>query len=145
MTILERIDQEFKEAMKTKDEVTLSVLRMVRTAIKNKQIEMRRDLQESDVTTVLKTMIKQYLDALSDFRNAGRTDLAERQQKEIDIVSRYLPPAMPTDELEKIVKAAVQGLTQADIGRAMGAAMKAVDGRADGNDVRRIVERLLSG
>ena len=145
MIILERIDQDLKEAMKSKDEITLSVLRMVRTALKNKQIEIKKELQEADVTTVLKTMIKQYMDALGDFQNAGRTDLADRQQKEIDIISHYLPPAMPAEALEKIVREAIKGMTRTDIGRAMGVAMKAVNGRADGNDVRRIVERLLSG
>ena len=143
--LTEQVDQDLKEAMKSKDEITLSVLRMVRTALKNKQIEIKKELQEADVTTVLKTMIKQYMDALGDFQNAGRTDLADRQQKEIDIISHYLPPAMPAEALEKIVREAIKGMTRTDIGRAMGVAMKAVNGRADGNDVRRIVERLLSG
>ena len=145
MTILNRIDQDFKEAMKAKDEIVLSTLRLMRAALKNRQIELGRELNEDDVTASLKTLIKQYQDALSDFRNANRQDLVDRQQKEIDIVSRYLPPAMPAEELEKIVVEAVKSSGATDVGRAMAAAMKAVAGRADGSDVRRIVERLLSG
>jgi uncharacterized protein YqeY len=144
MTILQQIDQDLKEAMKAKDELTLSVLRMVRTSLKNRQIDLQRELMEAEVTAVLKTMIKQYQDALSDFSNAGRQDLVDRQQKEIDLIAHYLPPAMPVEELEAIVREAVSASGATDVGKAMGAAMKAVNSRADGSEVRRIVERLLS-
>lgn len=144
MTISERIDQDFKEAMKAKDELRLSVLRLARTALKNKQIELMHELTEPEAGSVLKTMIKQYQDALSDFQTAGRQDLVERQQKEIDILSQYLPPALASEELERIVKEAVEKAGTTDFGKAMGAAMKAVDGRADGNDVRAIVQKILS-
>lgn len=144
MTVIERIDQDMKEAMKAKSEQRLSVLRMARTALKNKQIETQKDLDDQSSFAVLKTMIKQYQDAISDFQTAARQDLVEKQQQEIDILSAYLPPAMPVEEVEKIVKEAVAGMSASDMGKAMGAAMKAVDGRADGNTVRAIVQRLLS-
>jgi hypothetical protein len=144
MTILERVDADFKQAMKSKDELALSVLRLVRTALKNKQIELMRELKDEDAHAVLKTMIKQYQDAVSDFQTAGRQDLVERQQKEIDLISTYLPPAMAPEELEKIVKEAVVTSGATDMGKAMGAAMKVVAGRADGNEVRAIVQRILS-
>jgi len=144
MTILEQIDKDFKEAMKAKDEIRLSVLRLVRTALKNRQIELLHELSDQEAIAVLKTMIKQYQDALSDFSNAGRQDLVERQQKEIDIVATYLPPALPEEELERIVRDAVDASGTTDFGKVMGAAMKAVDGRADGNAVRTIVQRMLS-
>jgi len=144
MTILEQIDKDFKEAMKAKDEIRLSVLRLVRTALKNRQIELLHELSDPEAIAVLKTMIKQYQDALSDFSNAGRQDLVERQQKEIDIVATYLPPALPEEELERIVRDAVDASGTTDFGKVMGAAMKAVDGRADGNAVRAIVQRMLS-
>lgn len=131
--------------MKAKDELRLSVLRLVRSELKNKQIELGKELEEKDAQAVLKTMLKQYQDALSDFSNAGRQDLVEKQQAEIDIVTAYLPPALPKEELEKIVKEAVESAGTDDFGKAMGAAMKAVDGRADGGDVREIVQRLISG
>jgi uncharacterized protein YqeY len=144
MTILERVDQDFKEAMRSKDEIALSTLRLVRGALKNKQIEVQRELAEADVTGVLKTMIKQYQDALSDFRAAGRMDLAERQEKEIDLISRYLPASMPPEELERVVREALAGQEVKEFGKAMGLAVKAVAGRADGADVRKIVEKILS-
>ena len=145
MTVLERVEGEFKTAMKAKDELALSVLRLVRTALKNKQIELQRDLKDEDAHAVFKTMIKQYQDALVDFQSAGRQDLMERQQKEIDLIAKYLPPSLPPEELEKIVTEAVKSSGATDMGKAMGAAMKAVAGRADGNEVRAIVQRQLSG
>lgn len=144
MTTTERIEQDFKEAMKAKDEFRVSVMRMVRTALKNKQIDLMHELSDAEAQAVLKTMVKQYQDALSDFQNAGRQDLVEKQQKEIDLIAAYLPAKLPPEEVEKIVAGAVKGMTKGDMGKAMGVAMKAVDGRADGNEVRAIVQRLLS-
>jgi uncharacterized protein YqeY len=145
MTTIERIEQDFKEAMKARDEFRVSVLRLVRTALKNKQIDLMHELSDAEALAVLKTMVKQYQDAMNDFQNAGRMDLVEKQQKEIDAINIYLPEKMSADELEKIVAGAVAGMSKADMGKAMGAAMKAVDGRADGNEVRAIVQRLLAG
>ncbi len=144
-TILIRIDQDLKEAMKAKDEMRLSTLRLMRTALKNKQIDAQHELSEAEVQAVLRTMIKQYQDAVADFMNAGRQDLVERQQKEIDLIAVYLPAAMSEAELEQVVKEALQTADVKEVGKAMGIAMKAVNGRADGNQVRVIVQRLLSG
>lgn len=143
MSILERIDADFKEAMKTKDELALSVLRLVRTALKNKQIDLGHELSEDEAQAVLRTMIKQYQDALSDFANAGRQDLVDRQQREIDLIARYLPPPLARAELERIVHEAIKSSGATDIGKAMGLVMKAVNGQADGKDVRAIVEKYF--
>ena len=143
MTILERFDEDFKTALKAREEVRISTIRMARTALKNKEIDLRHPLEENEVHAVLKTMIKQYQDALLDFQGAGRQDLIERQEQEIDILSAYLPPSLPREELERIVAEAVRSSGVSEVGRAMGAAMKAVAGRADGSEVRAIVETLL--
>lgn len=144
MTILEQLDQHFKEAMKAKDELAISTLRLMRTALKNKQIEAQHPLNDEEVVSVLKLMMKQYQDALSDFLNASRQDLVERQQKEIDLIAAYLPARLPEEEVERLVREALTASGIKEIGKAMGVAMKAVGGRADGNDVRRIVERVLA-
>ncbi len=143
MTLVQTVDTDFKEAMKAKEGVRLSTLRMLRSALKNKQIDLQHELTDQEAMAVIKTMMKQYQDALNDFMNAGRTDLADRQQKELDILATYLPPALSREELEAIVKDAVQSSGVTDAGKAMGIAMKAVAGRADGTDVRAIVEALL--
>lgn len=144
MNLVQQIEQDTKEAMKAKEEVRLSTLRMLRTALKNKQIDVQHELSDEEVQAIIKTMMKQYQDALRDFFSAGRTDLADRQQQELNILQGYLPPALSAEELEAIVKNAVQSAGVTDKGKAMGIAMKAVAGRADGNEVRAVVERLLS-
>lgn len=144
MNLIESIDHDMKEAMRAKEEIRLSTLRMLRTALKNKQIDVQHELSDEEVQAVIKTMMKQYQDALRDFLAAGRTDLADRQQAELTILQTYLPPALSSEELEAIVQNAVQSSGVTDKGKAMGIAMKAVAGRADGTDVRAVVERLLS-
>ncbi len=147
MTIAETIAADFTSAMKNKDELELSTLRLVRSALKNREIESGKMLEEADVQAVLKTMKKQYQDALSDFEKAGRTDLVERQKSELAVLDKYLPSAISEEELERIVKKAVEDSGAAspqELGKAMGAAVKAVEGRADGNAIRAVVQRLLT-
>ena len=144
MTINDRIDADFKSAMKSKNELELSTLRLVRSSLKNKQIEVGHELEESEVTATIKTLRKQLLDALADFEQAGRQDLIDRQRGQIDVLDRFLPVAMSGEELEKIVKEAIEASGATQFGQAMGIVMKAVEGRAEGNAVREIVQRLLS-
>jgi hypothetical protein len=147
MSIAETIKADVTSAMKNKDELELSTLRLVRSALKNKEIELGKELEDADVQAVLKTMKKQFQDALSDFEKAGRADLSERQKSELAILDRYLPAEISEEELERIVKQAVQesGVTSPqEFGKAMGAAVKAVEGRAEGNSVRAVVQRLLT-
>ncbi|MBI4139200.1 GatB/YqeY domain-containing protein [Candidatus Uhrbacteria bacterium] len=147
MPLAQQIEEELKQAMKAKDELMLSTLRMVRSSLKNKQIDIQRELADDDVVAVLKTMVKQYRDALADFEKAGRTDLAEKQKQEIAVLERYLPAPMAIGELEPLCARIIaeETATSADVGKVMGRVMKEVGGRADGNTVRAIVQRLLSG
>ncbi|MEO5928083.1 MAG: GatB/YqeY domain-containing protein [Patescibacteria group bacterium] len=146
MTTLERIDADLKEAMKAKDEAALSALRLVRSALKNKQIDVQHELSEDDVVAVIRTMAKQYRDALADFSASGRQDLVDKQTAEIMLLEKYLPAAMPEAELtticERIIKE--QNATVKDMGKIMGLVMKEVGGRADGTTVRTIVQKLLN-
>ena len=146
MTLLERIDADLKDAMKTKNEQELSTLRLVRSALKNKQIELGHPLSDDEVMSVTKSLQKQYQDALADFEKAGRADLAEKQKAELVIVKRYLPEMLPTDQVEALVKEAIAEIgasSSSDVGKVMGAAMKKANGRADGSTVREIAQRLL--
>lgn len=146
MNLAQRIEADLKDAMKAKDEVVLSTLRLARTALKNKQIDVQHDLNDEEVVAILRTMVKQYRDALNDFVSAGRQDLAERQIQEIVVLERYLPAAMSETELEQICRDLIQeqAATAKDMGRVMGMVMKKVGGRADGQVVRAMIERLLS-
>ena len=145
MSLIERIDQDVKEAMKAKNEPAVSALRLVRAALKNKQIELGHEPTEEEALAVLRMLVKQYKDALSDFEGAGLKDLAEKQKAEIELIGRYLPAQMPDAEIEQLAKAAIAEMqaTGKDVGRVMGAVMKQAGGRAEGNSVRTIVQKLL--
>ena len=134
-----------KEAMKAKNETVLSSLRLVRAAIKNKEIDVGHALSDEEGLAILKGLVKQYKDALSDFTKAGRTDLIEKQQAEIELLEKYLPAQMSEGEIETIVQKVITNLnaTPKDMGRVMGAAMKETAGKADGNAVKAVVEKLL--
>ncbi|MBU1629849.1 GatB/YqeY domain-containing protein, partial [Patescibacteria group bacterium] len=136
-----------KTAMREKNETVLSTLRMARSALKNKQIELQAELSDDATAAVLRTMVKQYRDALNDFTSAGREDLAEKQKQEIEILERYLPPSITEAELEAICRRVIgeQKAEMKDLGKVMGLVMKEVAGRADGNSVRSIVQKLLEG
>ncbi len=145
MNLTERIEHDMKEAMKARNESALSALRLVRASLKNKQIDVGHPLSDEEAEHIIRTMVKQYTDALADFTSAGRMDLSEKQQKEIDLLKNYLPAQMREAEIEAIAKNVISTLnaTQKDVGRVMGAVMKDVAGRADGNAVKAIVTQLL--
>jgi hypothetical protein len=148
MTLIERLDADLKEAMKAKNEQVVSTLRMARSALKNKQIDLGvgKELSENDATAVVRTMVKQYKDALNDFETAGRTDLATKQRAEIELLEHYLPAPIAGAELEALCKVVIAetGATAKDIGKTMGLVMKKAEGRADGNAVRAMLEKLLA-
>jgi hypothetical protein len=146
-TIPETIENDLKEAMKAKAEARLSALRLVRAALKNKQIDLGHPLTDEEATAVMRTMVKQYKDALADFNSAGRKDLAEKQQAEISLIESYLPAQMGEAQIEEAAKAAIAELnaTPSDMGKVMGATMKKLAGQADGTAVKAVVERLLKG
>jgi len=147
MTLSERITADMKEAMKQKMNATLSTLRLLRSAIKNKEIDVQHELSDEEIEDVVKSQVKQLKDSVVSFEQGGRMDLVESVKTEINVLDAYLPAQMSDEVLESIVKEAVtlcgaQG--KKDTGKAMGAAMKAVAGKADGTRVKIIVERLLN-
>lgn len=147
MPLQDTINADLKEAMKAQDAATLSTLRMLKSALKNKQIDLMRDLTDDEVTAVIKTQIKQIKDAAETFKQAGRTDTAEESNHEVATLEKYLPAQMDDATLAQVVKdalAAAGATSKADTGKAMGAAMKAVAGQADGGRVKAVVESLLA-
>lgn len=146
MALVEQITSDMKEAMKAKNSATLSTLRLLRSAIKNKQIDLQHELSDEEVLAVIKTQVKQLKDSLASFAEGGRTEMAEGVQAELVVLEAYLPAQMPDEELKAIVEktiADVGATSKADMGKVMGAAMKAVDGGADGNRVKAFVQELL--
>ncbi|MDP3985167.1 MAG: GatB/YqeY domain-containing protein [bacterium] len=142
-----RISEDIKQAMKAKEELRLSVLRMAQSALKNKRIDAMRDLTDEDEMGVLRTLVKQYQDALGDFKKGNRADLAERTEAEIQILNAYLPAAPSEEEVRAAVKEKIEELGAAgpqDFGKVMGAVMKALGGRAGGDQVSKLVKEELS-
>ncbi len=146
MTLSEQITSDMKDAMKAKANATLSTLRLLRSAIKNKEIDLQHELSDEDVLVVLKSQVKQLKDSIESYADAGRDEMVKDAQVEVELLSAYLPAEMGDEALELIVRTVIEqtgASSKADMGKVMGAAMKAADGGADGNRVKEIVMRLL--
>lgn len=149
MSLYETIGTHLKEAMKAGETMRRDTLRLLQSAIKNVAIEKRKapaEFSDSEVEDVIRRMVKQRKDSIGQYRAGNRADLAEKEEAELALLSAYLPQAMPENELCALIETALKesGMTaKAQMGQAMGMAMKQVAGRASGDDVRRIVESLL--
>ena len=148
MTLKERLTEDFKEAMKAKDEVRKNTISFARAAIKQYEVDNRQELDDEGIIAILSKQVKMRKDALSDFEKAGRTDLADDYKAEIEILMSYLPEQMDASKIKEAVQAAADEMgiekDKKNMGRLMGAVMKKVKGLADGNDVRKAVEEFLS-
>jgi len=143
----EKIEQNLVEAMKNHDEATVSVLRMLKSAIHNLEISSKKELQDADVVGVIQGQIKSRKDSIELYKKGNRPELAEKEQKEIDILSKYLPEQMGDDAVREIVKKAIveTGASSIqDMGKVMGKIMPEVKGKADGSMVSEIVKSELS-
>jgi len=146
MSLSDRLTDDMKQAMKDKNKETLSVIRMIRSSIKNSEIDLRRPLEDDEILQVLSREVKQRKDSLQEFIKAGRQDLAESLEAEIDIISKYLPEQLTEEEIQEIVRQTIQELgasSKADMGKVMGALMPKTKGRADGKLLNKYVQQFL--
>lgn len=147
MSLLERLNQDMKTAMKNKEKTKLSVIRMLRSEIKNEEIERQHTLNDEEVIEVLMRELKKRKDALQQFEEAGRDDLVQQLREEISVIEPYLPEQLSEEELRELVREVVQetgASSKADMGKVMKAIMPRVKGRADGKLVNRLVQEVLS-
>ncbi|MFL2105954.1 GatB/YqeY domain-containing protein [Desemzia sp. FAM 23991] len=147
MTLLTTINDDIKTAMKAKDKHKLSVLRMIKSSLQNEQIKKGTELSEEDELAVLSREMKQRRDSLTEFKKADRQDLVDPLENEIAIVAEYMPKQLTEEELQSVVQeviASVNATSAKDFGKVMGAVMPKVKGKADGNDINRIVKQQLS-
>lgn len=147
MSLMERLNEDMKQAMKNQDKFKLSVIRMVRSAIKYVEIEKRTTLTDEQIIDVLTREVKQRRDSLQEFEKAGREDLATSVKAELEILKDYLPEQLSEDEVRDIVKEAIAetgASGKADMGKVMGAVMPKVKGRADGKLINKLVMEFLS-
>ncbi len=133
--------------MKSGDAKRLSVLRLIKSAVKNEEIQLQKELSDEEVQAVVGRQVKQLSEALKDFEAGGRQDLIAQTKEEIEIMSVYLPKQMSDEELTAVIEKAIETLgakTAGDIGKVMGLVVKQTKGKADGSKVREMVSKKLT-
>ncbi len=147
MTLKDRLERDLTDAIKSRDAMVTSVLRLVIAALKNEELAGRGALDEARVAAVLGTQCKQRRESIEAFEKGGRADLADKERRELTILSAYLPPPLSEAELASLVDQAIAetGATSAkDMGRVMKAVMVKAGGRADGGTINALVRTKLS-
>lgn len=149
MTLTQQVQKDLVDAMRKKEELRLSTLRMMKAALKNKEIDKREPLDEKEELQVFSTMIKQRKDSIEQFEKGGRTELARKEAQEIAIIEAYMPKAVGEEEVVATVRAAIAEMgspTMKDMGAVMKAAMAKFGGaRVDGKLVSETVKKELAG
>jgi uncharacterized protein YqeY len=147
MSLKEQIKNDIKEAMRAKETGKRDTLRNIQAAIKQIEVDERRDVSDTDVEAIMMKYLKQREDAKTQFADAGRDDLVAKEDAEIAIVKAYLPEPMDDTELEAVLKeviASVGAESMKDMGKVMGGAKAAIGSHADGGRINVMVKKLLS-
>lgn len=147
MTLEERIENEFKAAMKTRDAIKVSTLRMLKAAINNDKLDRnKKTLSDGEIIKIAQQQVKQHKDSIEQFKKGKRDDLVEKETKELEILLAYMPEQIPDEELKKIIEETVKELgvtSKKEMGRVMKAVMEKVKGKAEGKKVSQIVSGIL--
>jgi hypothetical protein len=147
MGLEERLIEEMKEAMKSSDKLRLSTIRMIRSNIKNKEIELRKPLDDETIQRVIQGMVRKGEESLDQFKLGGRMDLVEKESKEIEILKSYLPQSLTQEEVIKIIDQTIeetQVTSLKDLGKVMKSVMPKLQGKADGKLINQLVKERLS-
>jgi uncharacterized protein len=147
MSLEERLVQEMKEAMKSSDKLRLSTIRMIRSTVKNKEIELRKPLDDGEIQKAIQGMVRKGEESVEQFRLGGRMDLVEKESREIEILKSFLPQALTREEILKIIDETIeetQSTSLKDIGKLMKSVMPKLQGKADGKLVNQLVKERLS-
>jgi len=147
MDINARLNDEMVIAAKAKDKVRLSAIRMLKTALHNKEIDLMRPLNETEILQIISAMVKQRKDSIEQFAKGGRNDLVEKEEAELKVVQEFMPAQMSDDEVEGVIKKAIAeagAVSIKDMGKVMKVLMPQLTGKADGKMVGEKVKALLS-
>lgn len=145
--LFNKLQEEMKAAMKSGDKDKLSTIRMLISEIKKVQIDSKKELSDEEIISILQKYIKQRKEAYTQYEQAGRKDLAEKELKEIEIVQQFLPPPLSEEELIKIVEETIREVGASsikDMGKVVKAVIDKVKGRAEGSLISKIVKEKLS-
>jgi uncharacterized protein YqeY len=146
MALTEQIRADLTAAMKAQEKDRLSTLRMLQSALKNEQINLGHELSDEEAMTVIRKAVKQRQDSIEQYSNAGRTELADKERAEMDLLKTYLPPELSEEELESGLReiiASTGAQSKKDMGKVMKEATARYKGRADGKKIQEVVQRLL--
>ena len=147
MSLYDDIIHDLTSAIMGRDTLRLSVLRGLKTAIKNKQVELRQELDDNQIRGVISSEIKKRKEAIEQFNRGSRPDLVDKEETELKILSGYLPPQLSGEEIKEVLANVIEELSASgpkDLGRVMKSAMPKLAGRADGREVNQLARELLS-
>lgn len=145
--LFSKLQEEMKAAMKSGDKDRLSTIRMLISEIKKVQIDSKKELSDDEIIQILQRYIKQRKEAYTQYEQAGRKDLADKELKEIEIVKQFLPPELSEEELIKIIEDTIKEVGASsikDMGKVVKAVIEKVKGRAEGSVVSKLVKEKLS-
>mgnify|MGYP003590974149 FL=1 len=147
MTFKEKIEQDMVAAAKAKDRATLSALRLIKTALHNREIDLKRELDEAEFIQVLSTMVKQRKDSIEQFAKGGRADLVEKEESELKVIQSFMPAQMSEEDVSREIRQAIAetgAVSVKDMGKVMKVLMPKLTGKADGKAVGEKVKAALS-
>ncbi|TSA55944.1 MAG: GatB/YqeY domain-containing protein [Planctomycetaceae bacterium] len=147
MNLKEKINGEMVSAAKAKDKIKLSAIRMIKSALHNKEIDLKRELSDEELLQVLSSIVKQRKDSIEQFRKGGRVDLVEKEEKELAVVQFFMPEQLSEEEIEEEIEKAIEdvgAVSIKDMGKVMKVVMPRLTGRADGKIVSDKVKAKLS-
>jgi uncharacterized protein len=147
MSLHDRLSEDLKQAMRAKDQLRMDTIRMIKAALLNKEIELKKDLDEAEMSRVLTTLIKQRKESVEQYQKANRQELADKELKEIVIVEGYLPQALSQEEIVKVIDSVIQetgAATAKDMGKVMKEVMAKLAGQpVDGKQINDLVRARL--
>ena len=143
MTLRDKISTAIKTAMKQQDKQTLETLRFVWSEIKNKEIDIKQDLSDEQITALLRSEVKKRREAIEQFKTGNREDLAREEEEKLPVIELYLPQLMSEDDVRKVVSE-IAGENDKDFGALMGKAMGQLKGKADGTLVSKVVREFTN-
>jgi hypothetical protein len=146
ISLSEKLDQAFKKAIKGQQQTVLSTLRMLKTAVRHKEVELKHPLSDAELLAVINSQAKQRREAIAEFSKAGRRDLATKEEEELQVLLSFLPAPLSPEEVEAAIVRIIDQLgatTPKDLGKVMKTAMAELAGQTDGKVVQEIVRRRL--
>ena len=147
VNLKEKINSEMVSAAKAKDKIKLSAIRMIKSALHNKEIDLKRDLNDEELLQVLSSIVKQRKDSIEQFREGGRLELVEKEEKELAVVQFFMPEQLSEKEIEAEIEKAIEdagAVSIKEMGKVMKVVMPRLTGRADGKIVSEKVKAKLS-